>query len=129
MRTAWSREAPAAAATIFRLSRQRRALSPGEPSTSSPVAGSRCTWPLRKRSPAALTACEYGPAALGASVAVTVSRSWDMSRTVFDAEPPRLRDLAVPAPARGQPGRLVPVGRGGVRARPLAGSPAARVHR
>src|SRR4051812_11785936 len=129
MRTAWSRLAPAASATILRLSRQRRALPPGDPWTSSFVAGSRCTWRERKTSPAALTACEYGPAALGPSVAVTVSRSWDMSRTVFDAEPPRLRNLAVSPSARGQPRGLVPVGRGGVRRRARAGPAAAGLDR
>src|SRR5690349_6217520 len=129
MRTAWSRLAPAASATSLRLSRQRRAFSPGDPWTSSFVSGSRWTWPDRKTSPAALTACEYGPAALGAPVAVTVSRSFAMSRTVFDAEPPRLRDLALSAPARGQPRGLVPVGRGGVLRRPVAGPAAARLDR
>src|SRR5690606_37856187 len=37
------------------------------PLTTSMVAGSRAIWPAVKRKPPALTACEYGPIALGAS--------------------------------------------------------------
>ena len=44
-------------------------------------------------------------------------------------QPPRRRDLPVPAPARRQPGRLVPVGRGGLRARARRGQAAARLDR
>src|SRR5690349_24257491 len=36
--------------------------------------------------------------------------------TLLSGEPARRRNVAVPAPARGQPGRLVRVGRGGARA-------------
>ena len=39
-------------------------------------------------------------------------------RSLRSREPTRRRDQPVPAPARRQPGRLVPVGRGGVRAGP-----------
>ena len=42
-------------------------------------------------------------------------------RTHARDEPPRRRDQPVPAPARRQPGRLVPVGRRGVRAGPRRG--------
>ena len=63
-------------------------------------------------------------------MAVTVSR-WDMPGNLpcADGQSPRRRDLAVPAPARGEPGRLVPVGRGGARARPRRGQAAARLDR
>src|SRR6478752_2595771 len=46
-----------------------------------------------------------------------------------DAEPPRLRDLAVPAATRRKPGRLVPVGRRGILAGPLFRAPGAGVDR
>src|SRR6478735_5483914 len=100
---------------IVRFSRQRSALAPGDPSMSLPVSGSRWTWPLMYSRPLALTACEYGPAAGGPGFAVTVSREWDMGGTYrTDAEPPRLRNISVSAPARRQPRRLVSVGRGGL---------------
>ena len=73
-RTASVSEAPAAAATIARLSRQRFVCGPMPPSTSAPVSGSIGVWPDRKISPPLLTAWEYGPAAFGAPTAVTVSR-------------------------------------------------------
>src|SRR3954467_13885952 len=118
MRTAFSSFAPAASATIVRLSRQRRAFSAGESPTSSPESGSRWTWPLRKTRPLDLTACEYGPAAGGPGDAVTVSREWDMGSTYLrDVESPRLRDLALPAAARREPRGLVSVGPGSLRAR------------
>ena len=44
-------------------------------------------------------------------------------------EPPRGRDEPVPPPARREPGRLVPVGRRGVRARPGRGQAAPRLGR
>src|SRR5215210_2371441 len=78
IRTASARCAPAAAATTERFSRQRWVCSPIDPSTSWPVFGSRWTWPLQNTSPLETTACEYGPAASGAPVAVTVLRWWDM---------------------------------------------------
>ena len=60
-RTASASCAPAAAATIARLSRQRRVWSPIEPPTSSPVSGSTGVWPERKTRPLEMTAWEYGP--------------------------------------------------------------------
>src|SRR3954454_13237500 len=104
---------------MVRLSRQRRALSAGVSPVSWPVAGSRCTWPDRKTRPLDLTACEYGPAAGGPGSAVTVSREWDMGGTYLrNAEPPCLRDLALPAAARREPRGVVPVGPGSLRACP-----------
>ena len=47
----------------------------------------------------------------------------------FWREPPRRRDEPVPPPARGEPGRLAPVGRGGVRARARRRQAAARLGR
>ena len=58
MRTASASCAPAAAATMARLSRQRRVWSPIEPSTSEPVSGIDRVWPDRKTSPLDFTACE-----------------------------------------------------------------------
>ena len=46
-----------------------------------------------------------------------------------DAEPPRRRDLALPAPAQGQPGRLAAVGRAGARGGARARRAAARLDR
>ena len=66
----------------------------------------------------------------GTGFAVTVSREWDMGGTYrTDAEPPRLRNIAVSAPARREPRGLVSVGPGGVRARPRGGQAGARLDR
>src|ERR1700741_5073440 len=46
-----------------------------------------------------------------------------------DAQPPRLRDLALPAATRRQPGGLVSVGRRGVLAGPLVRPAGARLDR
>src|SRR4051794_25350146 len=132
MRTASERLAPAAAHTVRRFSRHCRACSPRVPPTSSPVSASSGIWPEQKSRPPALTAWLYGPTAAGASSAVTTWRWCDIGATVAcgrRAERPRRRDLAVPAPAPGQPGRLAAVGRGG--AAPGAGArpPAARLDR
>src|SRR5918997_6802888 len=110
MRTASESAAPAASATIARLSRQRRVWSPIEPSTSLPVSGSTGVWPLRNASPFETTACEYGPAAGGPGSAVTVFLWWDMRATYRHGQQARRRDLPLPPPARGEPRRLVPVG-------------------
>src|SRR4051794_12213088 len=88
------------------------------------------TWPLMKSMPLDLTACEYGPAAGGPPATVTVSREWDMGGTYTShAEPPRLRDIALPAAAQGQPRGLVSVGRRSLRAGPSGGQARARVDR
>src|SRR4051812_49182093 len=97
---------------------------------SCPVAGSGWPWPLMKSMPLALTACEYGPAAGGPPSTVTVSREWDMGGTYTShAEPPCLRDLAVPAATQGQPRGLVSVGFGGVCSRPRRRQARARLDR
>src|SRR3954447_9382841 len=73
-RTASESCAPAATATTARFSRQRRACSPGESPTSSPLSGSSGIWPEQNRKPRDFTAWEYGPTASGAPRAVTASR-------------------------------------------------------
>src|SRR5215218_3990427 len=78
MRTASERSAPRAAQTILRFSRQRRAWSAIEPSTSVPVSGSSGTWPEQNSSPLLSTAWLYGPAGAGAPSAMTGWRWWDI---------------------------------------------------
>src|SRR4051794_35409858 len=132
MRTASERLAPAAAHTVRRFSRHWRAWSPGVPPTSSPVSASSGIWPEQNSSPPALTAWLYGPTAAGASSAVTAWRWCDIGATVAcgrRAERPRSRDLAVPAPALGQPRRLAAVGRGGAAPRARARRAAAGLDR
>src|SRR5690606_12195968 len=58
---------PAASSTAARLANTLSVCSVIPPLTTSMVAGSRAIWPAVKRKPPALTACEYGPIALGAS--------------------------------------------------------------
>src|SRR5215207_3197119 len=82
IRTASSSRAPAAAATTERVSRHREVCSPIVPSTSFPVFGSSGTWPLQNTSPLETTACEYGPTASGAPVAVIVFLWWDITGTM-----------------------------------------------
>src|SRR4051812_36434710 len=132
MRTASERLAPAAAQTVRRFSRHWRACSPGVPPTSSPVSASSGICPEQNSSPPALTAWLYGPTAAGASSAVTAWRWCDIGATVAcggRAERPRRRDLAVPAPAPGQPRGLAAVGRGGAAPSARERAPAARLDR
>src|SRR4051794_14488565 len=132
MRTASERLAPAAAHTVRRFSRHWRAWSPGVPPTSSPVSASSGIWPEQNSSPPALTAWLYGPTAAGASRAVTTCRWCDIGATVAcgrRAERPRRRELAVPAPAPGQPRRLAAVGRRGAAPRPGDRAPAVGLDR
>ena len=84
------------------------------PSTSLPVSGSTGVWPEQNTRPLDTTAWEYGPAAGGPGSAFTTFLWWDIAART-DAKPTRPRDLSLPAPARGEPRRLVPVGRRGAR--------------
>src|SRR5438067_2393691 len=65
--TARSRLVPAAASTAARFFSTRSVCALTSPSTTLFVAGSRAIWPAAKTKPPALIACEYGPAAGGAS--------------------------------------------------------------
>src|SRR5947209_9545740 len=101
-----------------RFSKQRRAWSPGRSPTSSPLSGSTGIWPEQNSRPRERTACEYGPTAAGAPRAVTTSRWWDMPAEYLllvgslsrHGQSPGERNLALPAPAPGQPGRLAALG-------------------
>src|ERR671922_1002614 len=75
IRTASPSDAPAAAHTVARLSRQRPACSAGDVPTSSPESGSSGICPEQNRKPPARMAWEYGPTAAGAPTAVTAWRS------------------------------------------------------
>src|SRR3954451_322522 len=132
MRTASERLPPAAAHTVRRFSRHCRAWSPGVAPTSSPVSASSGIWPEQNSRPPALTAWLYGPTAAGASSAVTTWRWCDIGATVAGgrrAERPRRRDLAVPAPAPGEPRRLAALGRRGAAPGARPRPPAARLDR
>src|SRR3954470_9495639 len=132
MRTASPRLAPAAAHTARRFSRHCLAWSPGVPPTSSPVSASSGICPEQNSRPPALTAWLYGPTAAGASSAVTTWRWCDIGATVAcgrRAERPRRRDLAVPAPAPGEPRRLAALGRRGAAPGARPRPPAARLDR
>src|SRR5919108_3660848 len=69
IRTASPSDAPAAAHTVARLSRQRPACSAGDVPTSSPESGSSGICPEQNRKPPARMAWEYGPTAAGAPTA------------------------------------------------------------
>ena len=68
------------------------ATSPG---TIWPVAGSSGICPLRKTSPPARTACEYGPIAAGASFVAMGCRASSSSRVYSARRPDRARPIVI----------------------------------
>src|SRR6266850_8594068 len=71
--TARSMLVPAAVSTADRFFITRSVCAFTSPSATLFVAGSRAIWPAAKTNPPALMACEYGPAAGGASFVDTAS--------------------------------------------------------
>ena len=94
-----------------RRRRRRRLARPSSPSSSPGVAGSPQRLAPPRSAARLLARFVAGAASLRRATELRRRRAYGVRD-----EPPRRRDEPVPAPARREPGRLVPVGRRGARA-------------
>ena len=102
----------------------RRRLVGGGVRDEAPRAPTRCRparWVGAQRGEGRRRAASPDPSPAGLTTATRPVVGWVLHDKRETREPPRARDQPLPAPARPQPGRLVPVGRGGAGPRARGG--------